>query len=114
MWKSQGRLAKSLGHRGDRVLCEVLAKLLAMLVQHWVVLTTCPWLDGIAPKRKFRVLRGYLESLLAALANPVELEKVLARIARRLRRLRPRKRRLKTPLTIDLLNDPAQTNFGLS
>jgi IS4 transposase len=28
LWKSQGRLDKSLGHRGERVLCEVLAKLL--------------------------------------------------------------------------------------
>ena len=114
LWKSQGRLDKSLGQRGDRVLCEVLAKLLAMLVQHWVVLTACPWLDGIAARRKFRVLQSYLERLLSALNHPSRLEKVLAQIRRRLQKLRPRKRRLKTPLTLDLLKDPAQAKFGLS
>src|SRR5262249_32319015 len=66
LWKSHGRLNRSLGQRGERVLCEVLAKLLAMLVQHWVILTTCSWLDGIGAGRKVRVLRRYLEQLLSA------------------------------------------------
>ena len=114
LWKGQGRLDKSLGYRGDRVLCEVLAKLLAMLVQHWVVLTACPWLDGVAAKRKQRLVRHCLEQLLSALGDADQLGDVLARIQRRLRRLRPRSRRKKKPLTIDLLNDPAQAKLGLS
>ena len=114
LWKSHGRLNRSLGQRGERVLCEVLAKLLAMLVQHWVILTACSWLDGIGAGRKVRVLRRYLEQLLSAWDDPAGLQEVLDRIARRLRRLRRRARRKKKPLTIDLLNDPAQAKLGLS
>jgi hypothetical protein len=114
LWKSHGRLDQSRGQRGDRVLCEVLAKLVAMLVQHWVVLTTCPWLDGIPAQRKLRVVRRYLERVMDALNDPQALAGVLARIARRLRKLRPRNRRKKKPLTIDLLKDPSKAKFGLS
>jgi hypothetical protein len=114
LWKSHGRLDKSLGQRGDRVLCEVLAKLVAMLVQHWVILTGCPWLDGIPAGRKIRVVRRYLERVMDALNDPQELQRVLATIRRRLQRLRPRRRRKTKPLTIDLLKDPSKANFGLS
>jgi Transposase DDE domain len=114
LWKSQGRLDKSLGQRGERVLCEILAKLLALLVQHWVVLTTCPWLDGIAAKRKLRVLNGSLGDVLRALHDHHQLQEVLEQIHKDLRLLRPRNRRQKKPLTLDLLNNPAAAKFGLS
>jgi Transposase DDE domain len=114
LWKSHGRLDRSRGQRGDRVLCEVLAKLVAMLVQHWVVLTACPWLDGVAAHRKVRVVRRYLEGVTSALDDPEELGRVVAQIQRRLRALRPRSRRRSKPLTLDLLKDASKAMFGLS
>lgn len=114
LWKSHGRLDRSRGHRGERVLCEVLAKLLALVVQHWLVLTTCPWFDGVALRRKFRVVRECWGRLLETLDQTYQWERVLARLRRRLERLRPRRRRQKTPLTLELLNNPALAKFGLS
>lgn len=40
LWKSGGHLAHSRSEKPWRVLCEVYAKLLALLVQHWVVVTS--------------------------------------------------------------------------
>jgi len=41
LWKSHGQLDVSRSAKPMRILCEVYAKLLAMLVQHWVMLVSC-------------------------------------------------------------------------
>ena len=41
LWKSHGRVDASRSTKPWRILCEVYAKLLAMLVQHWVFLVSC-------------------------------------------------------------------------
>jgi Transposase DDE domain len=41
LWKSQGRVDESRSGKPWRILCEVYAKLLAMVVQHWLVLVGC-------------------------------------------------------------------------
>jgi hypothetical protein len=41
LWKSDGQLAASRSQDAHRVLCEFYAKLLACLVQHWVILVGC-------------------------------------------------------------------------
>jgi hypothetical protein len=38
LWKSIGKLDASLSHNPWRILCEVYAKLLALMIQHWVFL----------------------------------------------------------------------------
>jgi Transposase DDE domain len=40
LWKSHGRVDESRSTKPWRILCEVYAKLLAMLVQHWVFLVS--------------------------------------------------------------------------
>src|SRR4029434_5465069 len=40
LWKSQGHVDESRSTKPWRILCEVYAKLLAMLVQHWVFLVS--------------------------------------------------------------------------
>ncbi len=42
LWKSQGQVDESRSHKPYRILCEVYAKLLALLIQHWILLT-CGW-----------------------------------------------------------------------
>jgi len=39
LWKTHGRLGQSRSENPQRILCEVYAKLLGVLVQHWIVLT---------------------------------------------------------------------------
>ena len=41
LWKSHGHLDKSVSANEWRILCEFYAKLLAMIVQHWLLLTSC-------------------------------------------------------------------------
>jgi hypothetical protein len=41
LWKSSGGLARSRSANPDRILCEVYAKLLAMALQHGVLVATC-------------------------------------------------------------------------
>ncbi len=41
LWKSHGQIDAWRSHKPWRVLCEVYAKLLALLVQHWLFLVSC-------------------------------------------------------------------------
>jgi hypothetical protein len=39
LWKSHSGLGQSHSEKAERMLCEIYAKLLGVLVQHWIVLT---------------------------------------------------------------------------
>lgn len=41
LWKNQGHLDQSRSHDPQRVWCEFYAKLLALLIQHWVMVVGC-------------------------------------------------------------------------
>jgi hypothetical protein len=41
LWKSQGGIDESRSTHPWRILCELCTKLLAMVIQHWVLLTSC-------------------------------------------------------------------------
>lgn len=41
LWKSHGQIDSFRTHKSWRILCEVYAKLLAQLVQHWLLLVSC-------------------------------------------------------------------------
>jgi hypothetical protein len=114
LWKSQGRLAQALGHRDERVLCEVLAKLVAVLVQHWLLLLAGPLLEPRSPKKRLGVIRRRLDRIVTALHDLARLAEELDRLQQRLRRLRRRNRRKKKPSTWELLNDPKLANLRLS
>lgn len=41
LWKSYGKIEQWRSRKPMRILCEVYAKLLAMLVQHWILVASC-------------------------------------------------------------------------
>jgi len=41
LWKSEGRIDESRSDKPWRILCEVYAKLLGMVIQHWILLIGC-------------------------------------------------------------------------
>jgi hypothetical protein len=47
-WKTNGGLAYSRGHTASRVLCEVLAELLAAVIQHWGTLLRGGSLEAVS------------------------------------------------------------------
>jgi hypothetical protein len=97
----------SHGRKGDRVLTEVLAKLLGTIVVLWATLLHGGPLEGRSPTKQWRVVRRFALRLLDQLEQTVALEALLAQLQRELGRLRPQPRRRKQPSTRQLLQDPA-------
>jgi Transposase DDE domain len=108
VWKSEGRIDESHGRSAPRVQCELLAKLVAMIVQHWVILVTGgPRLETSA-RRAARRVRAVAGQLLVALGGkgPAGLRRVLSRLRRRLGRLAGIRPRCRQPSTLQILEDP--------
>jgi hypothetical protein len=111
LWKSEGRIDESRGQRPWRVLCEVYAKLLAMVVQHWVLLTAGPLLGRSAVKAA-RQVRQFALRLARSLGVAVQLRRVLRQLHKRLQRSRRIKDRRRDPSTLQNLLDPEQLTFS--
>lgn len=110
LWKSGGRIDTSQGRKPWRVLCEVYAKLLAMVVQHWLLLSAGPLLGRSAVQAARRVRRQALR-LARALGVVGRLRQVLRRLQRQLRRgCRVAKRRGQ-PATFQKLLEPDRDYF---
>lgn len=77
MWKQQALLDEWSSDKPWRILCEVYAKLLAMLIQHWVLLLAC-WED---PHRSLssvaEVLREHVPVLAHGLVRHLPLQRAL-------------------------------------
>jgi hypothetical protein len=107
LWKSHGQLDESRSSKPWRVLTEVFAKLLAMLVQHWILLTGCWDHPDRSLVKAAQTIRTHALHLLCALRSTAQLRRVLSTIQRCLHagcRINPRKRH---PNTYQLLRDPA-------
>jgi Transposase DDE domain len=112
LWKQHGHLDESRSRKPWRVLTEIFAKLLALLVQHWVVLTGCWDRPDRSLVKAAHTLRAHALHLLSALCSAPQLRRALAIIHRCLRagcRLNPRKRH---PNTYQLLLNPALQSLG--
>src|SRR5215207_4686040 len=97
LWKSEGRLDQSRGQRAGRVLCEVLAKLIALLVQHWARLTGCRSFVRQSGVRAAKRVRAVAVTLVLALGDRKALVAVLLGLRQRLDRDRGKQRRRGQP-----------------
>jgi hypothetical protein len=94
LWKSEGQLADSRSHQPDRILCELYAKLIGLVMQHWCLVAGC-WaaLDRSLTKAG-RVVRSYALLLARSLAHPRRLRQTLTDLLAELKiccRVNPRK-----------------------
>jgi Transposase DDE domain len=108
LWKAHGQTDESRSAKPWRVLTEVFAKLLAMLVQHWVLLTGCWDHPDRSLVKAAQTIRTHALHLLCALRSSAQVRRALADIHRCLRagcRLNPRSRH---PNTYQLLLDPTR------
>jgi hypothetical protein len=99
-------LSFSHGRSGARVLTEVLAKLLGMVVVLWATLLGGGPLAGRSPMKQYRIVRRCALRLMDQVGDLVELCGVLGRLERELARLQRQPRRHKQPSTRQLLQDP--------
>jgi hypothetical protein len=113
VWKSEGRLDASRGRKPYRVLCEVLAKLLAMVVQHWATLVAGGSPLVYSQRKAARRVRKVALRLVRALAHVRRLRRELERLRRRVQRhcrvrSRPGGRQ---PATFQTLLNPQHAGF---
>lgn len=107
LWKSDGRLDAARSAEPWRVLCEVYAKLIALLIQHWILLLGCWQRPARSLVRAAQTVREHAICLLRALGQPPRLVEELAAILRCLGigcRIATRKTR---PSAFQLWRDPA-------
>ena len=95
LWKQHGLLATSTSAQPWRILCEVYAKLLALLLQHWLALIGCWAFPDRSLVKAAQAIRSSAVLLTTALAGAFPLALALAQIQLRLAspgcRLNPRK-----------------------
>jgi hypothetical protein len=107
LWKSHGQIDASRSADPWRVLCEVYAKVIAMVIQHWVLLVGCWAYADRSLTEAATTVRREAMWLLAALPAHRRLVDALAAIQRCMTAgCRIAKHRRK-PSTFQLLTDPA-------
>jgi hypothetical protein len=106
LWKGHGGIAASRSGKPWRVLCEVYAKLLGMLVQHWVLLLRVWRYEDRSLVKAAKRVRARVAQLLDELPDAEGLKRVLTRIMRSLERGCRTQRRKKHPSTFQLLLHP--------
>jgi Transposase DDE domain len=112
LWKSHGQIDASRSRKPWRVLTEVYAKLLAMVVQHWLVLTGCWGYPDRSLVKAAQTVRQHALHLASALACPPLLEQAIGVIHRCLAAGCRLNRRKTKPNTYQLLLDPALQGLG--
>ena len=106
LWKTYGRLTHSRSSKPWRLLCELYAKLLALVVQHWIVLTAAwAYPDRSLPKL-LATVRAWAMPLLDAIHRGRRLQAVLRCIRPCLRATAPINPRRTRPNTYQLLLNP--------
>lgn len=97
----------SWGRRGTRIVVELYAKLLGLVVLHWGTLVRGGPLNGSSCWKRLRVVQAFAERLLDSLSQGGEAVRgVLAKLERRLARIRPQAKSRKRPGTRQLLLNP--------
>jgi hypothetical protein len=86
-------------------LCEVYAKLLALLVQHWLLVLSCWAYPDRSLTQAAQTIQRYATSLALALGCPARLGEVITNILRCLQTSCRITRRRKHPSTYQLLLD---------
>lgn len=114
LWKRDGGLTFTRSERPERILCEIFAKLLAMIVQHWVLLQTC-WSDVSRSLRKAAgAVRAFGMTLATSFRQTAEFEHVVECLRATLQRTARTNRRKKHPAAFQVVTDPSTYGYKLS
>lgn len=103
LWKEQGLLDEWRTHKPDRILCEVYAKLIGLLIQHWLLIIGC-WQE---PHRSLvkaaKAVRSHAILLAVALSGDLDMRVALRRTQRATRAGSRMNSRADAPNTSQLL-----------
>ncbi len=107
LWKSHGHVDESRSANPWRVLTEVFAKLLAMVVQHWLLLVSCWAFPDRSLVKAAQTVRQHALALASSLAYPAFLDHMLTVVQRSVAAGCRLNRRKKKPNTYQLLLEPS-------
>ena len=82
LWKQHGQIDQWRSQNPWRILCEVYAKLVAVIIQHWVLLVSGWSYPDRSLVKGSQTVRNYATMMAAAIAGIIQLEVVLEQIAR--------------------------------
>ena len=77
LWKSEGHLDESRSRNQWRVLCEIYAKLIGLVIQHWILLTCCWRIPDRSLTKAARTLRPFAASIVSRLHSLPEICNIL-------------------------------------
>jgi hypothetical protein len=98
----------SWGRSGGRILVELYAKLLGLVVLHWGTLLRGGPLNGLSAWKRMRLVQGFAQRVQDSLGRgPEAVVAVLTRLAEHLARMRPQAEGRKKPSTRQLLFKPS-------
>ena len=106
LWKSHLKLDEWRTRNPWRILCEVYAKLLGALLQHWILVVTGWGQADRSLVKATRVIRSYVRSLALALNDPEGWRAVMSVIRRCLDGRGRLEKRGSVPSSYQLLFDP--------
>jgi hypothetical protein len=105
VWKSQAKLAQTGAYRAERVLCGLYARLLGLVIFHWMIAPYRVRTDfELSMPKAFRILQRHAPRLLDHIGNGwQDMHLVLERIVMSFLRHAAKDKRVKNPSTYCLL-----------
>jgi len=106
LWKQYGKIDTWRSEKPDRIETEIYAKILALLLQHWITILGC-WEDPQRSLRKAQQVTQWNASALGfALIGEMPLSRAIQRIASAMSKACRINSRRKKPNTYQLVRDP--------
>lgn len=103
LWKSVGQADQWKSSKPWRILCELYAKLLGLLIQHWAILIGCWENPDRSLTKAVKTIRSYAMAIASALSGELALERVFEIIQRCIKQGCRMNRRRQHPNTYQLL-----------
>ena len=112
LWKQHGRIDEWRSTKPFRILCELYAKLVAMVIQHWMILVSCWNYPDKSLVKASQTIRSYAPMLACAMSGVIAISVVLEQVSSCIaagcrmntRRKRPNNYQLLINLTQESLN----------
>jgi hypothetical protein len=112
-WKSLGLIAELSGTTAARAMVRLWSRLLAVMVQHWLLLTST-WGDPRTSLAKAcEAIRSHALLLAVEIHDQVRLEAAIERLRLVLSTTAKQNKR-KRPSTFELLNDASRLEYSLT
>ena len=103
LWKQHGQIDEWRSRNPWRILCEIYAKLIAMLLQHWLLVVSCWQEPHRSLSKAAKAVRSHASMLATALVGDLPVRAVLRRMQRAIQKGSHLNRRRDAPNTSQLL-----------